>query len=153
MVKVNRLANAARSILLPGLILAGIAACGPVPGGELAGEIAVVPSNWNEVLDEKAFCEIESREANPHSIQLECFLFDGELHVQSHRWVDASWWPMESWASIWQQEPNVVVRIGNDLFRLTAHVVTGTRHEILTARGYEPIPDGIVVFKFTEPET
>ena len=88
----------ARGAALGALLLA-LAACGPVPGGTLAGADAPVPADWAPKLGgDKAFCEIESRPADPHSIQLECFLLDGKLYVNSHRFVRASWWPVESWA-------------------------------------------------------
>src|SRR5262245_49456184 len=43
-------------------------ACGPVPGGRLAGEVAPVPADWAGTLGgDRTFCEIESRPADPHS--------------------------------------------------------------------------------------
>jgi hypothetical protein len=69
-----------------------------VPGGALRGELASAPAAWSEALGgDRAMCEIESRPADPHSIQLECFAREGALYVQSHRWALADWWP-ESWA-------------------------------------------------------
>ncbi len=128
--------------------LIAITACGPVPGGKLQGERQPVPDNWTDVMAEKTICEIESRPADPHSIQLECFLFNGQLHVQSHRYVDAGWWPAQSWAKIWQSDPQVTVRIGDALFSLNAVVVTEYRDQVLQLRGYDPVPEGIVVFRF-----
>jgi len=125
--------------------------CGPVPGGSLAGEPAQVPAAWSDAINgEKTLCEIESRPANPHSIQLECFEHEGRLHVQSHRWAFAPWWPTESWAAIWLEDPDVTVRIDGALFELSAvHVADpAQRKSILVARGYDPVPDGIAVFRF-----
>jgi hypothetical protein len=133
------------------LALALVFACGPVPGGKLSGSAAPVPSDWAALLDgDKAFCEIESRPQDPHSIQLECFLWDGALHAQSHRWALASWWPVESWAAIWLEHPDVRVRLGDQIFDLRAVRVedTAVREAILLQRGYEPPPEGIVVFRF-----
>ena len=137
---------------LSNLAFLSLVACGPLPGGSLSGVPANVPATWSDVIIEKTLCEIESRPADPHSIQLECFLFQGDLYAQSHRWVNASWWPTESWATIWQQEPNVTVRIGESLYSLTANVERDHRQTILKERGYDPVPDGIVVFRF-EPAT
>ena len=138
------------------LFLAVLAAgCGPVPGGTLSGSPSDVPADWSGKLGgDKGFCEIESRPAKPHSIQLECFLRDGKLYVQSHRFVRASWWPVESWALIWLAEPDVRVRIGEEIFALRATPVSdpAERTPILRDRGYDPPPDGIVVFRF-EPRT
>jgi hypothetical protein len=126
-------------------------ACGPIPGGSLAGEVRPAPSEWEVALEgDRAICEIESRPADPHSIQLDCFLHDGKLYVQSHRWAFASWWPTESWALVWIAHPDVRVRVGSSIFELDAVHVTDAaeRSPILQARGYDPVPDGIALFRF-----
>jgi hypothetical protein len=133
------------------LALALTLGCGPVPGGSLAGEPTPVPLRWTEALGgDRAFCEIESRPADPHSIQLDCFVVDGALFVQSHRWVNSSWWPVESWASIWIAQPDVRVRVGERIFALRAEAVhdPALREPILRGRGYDPVPEGIVLFEF-----
>jgi hypothetical protein len=130
-----------------------LAACGPVPGGSLEGTRASSPSNWSDVLDDdRGFCEIESRPGEPHSIQLECFVREGRLYVQSHRWAFASWWPTQSWAVVWVAEPEVLVRVDSALYELRAVHVTDAaeRIPILESRGYDPVPDGIAVFRFDE---
>jgi hypothetical protein len=124
--------------------------CGPVPGGALRGEVAPAPAVWSDALGgERAMCEIEARPANPHSIQLECFTRDGALYVQSHRWAMADWWP-ESWAEVWLAEPDVRVRIGDRIYELRAERVTDAalREALLKERGYDPVPEGIVLFRF-----
>jgi hypothetical protein len=129
--------------------------CGPVPGGSLGGEVAPAPPDWASVLEgDRSFCEIESRPADPHSIQLECFLYDGALHAQSHRWALADWWPVESWAEIWLEHPDLRVRIGERIFELRAVRVTdaAVREPLLKGRGYDPVPEGIVLFRL-EPRT
>ena len=68
-----------------------------------------------------ALCEIESRPSDPHSIQLDCFTYEGSLYVQSHRWAQASWWPVKSWAVVWLEHPDVRVRIGDSLYDLQRH--------------------------------
>jgi len=131
------------------------AGCGPVPGGSLRGTVAPVPADWSTLMEDgRKFCEIESRPEDPHSIQLECFLYDGSLFAQSHRWALAPWWPVESWAAVWIAHPEVRVRLGDQLFDLTAVQVTdpALREAVLRERGYDPAPDGIVVFRF-EPRT
>lgn len=125
--------------------------CGPVPGGSLGGEVTPLPSDWSSALGgDRAFCEVESRPADPHSIQVECFLYDGALYAQSHRWALADWWPVESWAAIWLAHPDVRVRIGERIFELRAVRVTdaAVREPLLTQRGYDPVPEGIVLFRF-----
>jgi hypothetical protein len=125
--------------------------CGPVPGGALSGTATLQPSDWSAALGgDRALCEIESRPEDVHSIQLECFLVDGQLYAQSHRWALADWWPTKSWAAIWLEHPAVRVRIGERLYLLRAARVTdpALREPILRERGYDPVPDGIVLFRF-----
>jgi hypothetical protein len=139
-----------RSERLAVLALLLAAACGPVPGGSLDGAVTPVPSDWATTLDDgRDLCEIESRAEDPHSIQLECFLYDGRLYAQSHRWALAPWWPVESWASIWIEHPEVRVRIDGRIFELTAVHVTDAeqRDPVLHQRGYDPVPDGIALFR------
>ena len=133
------------------LALAVLAACGPVPGGSLGGQPASAPADWSSALGgEKKFCEIEARPEDPHSIQLECFLWQGGLYVQSHRWAQAPWWPVKSWATVWIEHPEVRVRIGDTLYDLVAAPLEmgAQRSAILGQRGYDPVPEGIVLFRF-----
>ena len=136
----------------PAAVALGLAlGCGPVPGGALSGAVTPAPAVWSEALGgDRALCEIESRPERVHSIQLECFLVDGGLYVQSHRWALADWWPTQSWAAIWLAHPDVRVRIGGRIYELRAVRVTdaAVRTPILEGRGYDPVPDGIVLFRF-----
>ena len=60
-----------------GLALALLAACGPVPGGSLGGQPAKVPSDWSTAFEgDHTWCEIEARPEDPHSIQLDCFVYE-----------------------------------------------------------------------------
>lgn len=147
----RRTSPTAFRLALAGTLLALAAACGPVPGGRLSGQVAPEPADWAAVVPEKAFCEIEARPADPHSIQLECFLYEGALFVQSHRWALASWWPVRSWAAVWLEHPNVRLRIGDAIYEVVATRVTAAeeRDPVLEFRGYDPVPLGIVLFRFT----
>lgn len=132
-------------------LLALATGCGPIPGGALSGQPADAPADWTtELEDGHAICEIESRPTDPHSIQLDCFVYGGSLYVQSHRWALSSWWPVRSWAAVWIEHPDVRVRIGDALYDLTAKQITDApeRASILAFRGYDPVPEGIAVFRF-----
>jgi hypothetical protein len=117
----------------------------------LPGLARPAPTSWTTVIeDDKRFCEIEARSDGPHSIQLECFLFEDELYVNSHRFVLADWWPVVSWAAIWLEYPQVRVCIGDSIFLRNAVAVKDpkTRDSILRMRGFDPPPEGIIVFRF-----
>ena len=51
---------------------------------------------------------------------------------------------------VWLEHPEVRVRIGDSLYDLTATPLAAgpQRDAILAMRGYDPIPEGIVVFRF-----
>lgn len=70
--------------------------------------------------------------------------------MQSHRWANASWWPTKSWAVIWAEQPGVRVRIDDALYEVDAVKVSDAekRETVLKFRGYDPVPEGIVVFRF-----
>lgn len=137
------------------LLLVSLAlACGPFPAGKLSGKPTPLPETWaplTEGLD--GICEVESRASDPHSIQLQCYTHAGKLYVHSHRWARAPWYPVESWAEIWLEEPAVQVRLGDALYSLEAVAVTEpqVRTEVLTSRGYDPVPEGIVLFELRAP--
>ena len=134
-----------------GLALALLAACGPVPGGSLGGQAAKVPSDWSTAFEgDHTWCEVEARPEDPHSIQLDCFLYERALYANSHRWAQASWWPVTSWAAVWLEHPKVQVRIGESLYPLVATPVTDAAE-----RENDPAPSaattrspGIVLFRF-----
>ncbi len=129
-------------------LLLGSAGCGPLPGGRLSGELQKTPGDWESIVSGSRFCELESRPEDPHSIQLECFVVDGLLYVQSHRWALSDGYPFESWAKIWLEHPNLRVRFGDDIYELEAARVTDAslRESVLSSRGYDPVPDGIALF-------
>ena len=136
-------------LLTLSIALLGIG-CGPVPGGKLSGEAASLPADWaplTQGLD--GVCEVESRPSDPHSIQLQCYTHEAALYVHSHRWALAAWYPFESWAEIWLDEPEVRVRLGSSIYLLYAEEVTSIRRRdaVLASRGYDPVPDGIVLFQ------
>jgi hypothetical protein len=124
---------------------------GPIPGGALDGELKSAPADWGTFLaSEGAVCEVESRREAPHSIQLYCFVHDRDLYAQSHCWALAPWWPTQGWASIWLENPEVRVQIGDALFDLVTVPVTHAevREPVIASLGYDRVPDGIVLFRF-----
>jgi hypothetical protein len=64
--------------------------------------------------------------------------------------ASSRWWPVESWASIWIQHPDVKARIDGQLFEVRAVQITdaGLRESVLRYRDYDPVPAGIAVFRF-----
>ena len=69
--------------------------------------------------------------------------------MNSHRWALSSWYPFTSWAAVWIEHPDVRVRFGEAIYELTAESVLdqALREDILRSRGYDPVPDGMVLFQ------
>ena len=120
------------------------AASSPAPSGRFRRDWASTLPGGKEI------CEIEARPANPTSIQLECFAYEGHVYAQSHRFALSKWWPVTSWAAVWIENPDVTVRLGDDLYKVTAVRVgdAAERQPVLRFRGYDPVPEGIVLFRF-----
>ncbi len=140
--------GAAGLAALAALLIA--AGCGPVPGGRLRGEDQPPPADWAPLTEGlSAICEIEARPEDPHSIQLQCYEYDDALYVHSHRWALSSWYPFTSWAAIWLEHPEIRVRFGDAIYELYAERVRDAplREAILSSRGYQPVPDGILLFQ------
>ena len=107
--------NARTSLLagLAGLLLA--AGCGGpfliFPGGELSGEVVdPTPVDWSFV--DSSFIDLETRPADPYSVQLNYFVKEGKLYVdpaEGRRWLDHI-----------RQDPNVRVRFAGKIYPLVA---------------------------------
>ena len=147
----RRQGKAVGGACIPVLVIALALGCGPIPAGQLSGTLVEAPDSWTTFLEgDGVICEVESRPDDPHSIQLYCFVHDGALYTQSHRWAMAAWWPVKSWAQIWIEYPDVRVRIGDSLFERRAVHVDGDpeREAVISSIGYDPVPDGIALFRF-----
>ena len=95
-----------------------LTACGGpfliIPGGELRGEVVSEPvTDWSFVDD--AFVDLETRPADPYSVELNYFVRDGKLYLdpaEGRRWLDHI-----------RADPNVRVRFGDRIYPLKAVLV------------------------------
>ena len=69
----------ARTASLAAAVLLCAAGCGPGARRLALGKVTPAPAAWStELPDGKRICEIEARPDDPHSVQLECFVYDGQ---------------------------------------------------------------------------
>ena len=88
---------------------------GPIPGGKLNGELSSSKPDWKALLPEGKFIEVQFGSKNPYSVTLAPHLLDGELYT----WSRAP----NSWSSLIEKDPRVVVRIDGVLYRTLASKV------------------------------
>lgn len=100
-------------------LLLVVAGCGGpflvLPGGELSGEVVdPPPSDWSFV--EARFVDLETRPADPYSVELNYFVKEGRLYLdpaEGRRWLDHI-----------RDDPRVRVRFGGKVYPLVAVRVT-----------------------------
>jgi len=140
----------------PSLIVVGVAAVAlggaflfaVLPGGRIDGPSAAPPSNWSFVGPEST-CKLEFHPVEPRSVRVGCYAFGGDLYVHSHRWALVRRPLGESWAQVVTREPTIRVGLAGQVYELEATLISDPqlRHEVLSARGFDPVPGGIQLFR------
>ena len=85
---------------------------GPIPGGKLNGEFSISEPDWKALLPDGKFIEVQFGTKNAYSVTLDPHVIDDELYT----WSRAP----NSWSSLLEEDPRVVVRIDGVLYRATA---------------------------------
>ncbi len=126
----------------------GSGPCAMFPGGELDGRPAPPPPTW-EVLGTGTQCDLEVNPESPKSVYIDCYTYEGQLYVHSHRWARTPRWWGEAWVTAAERDPNVRLRVHGELYELHARPVTdeSIRVEVLKSRGFDPVPEGIQLFE------
>ena len=117
------------SIALLSAVMLVVSACGGpflvIPGGELSGEVVEsVPADWSFV--DASFVDLETRPADPYSVELNYFVKDGRLYVdpaEGRRWLDHI-----------REDPDVRVRFDGKIYPLVAVRVTDSAE----LEGFDP---------------
>lgn len=102
------------------LLIASIPGCsGPtvlVPGGALEGTTTPVPAEWS-FTDEVSTVQLETRPADPYSVNIWVIALGPSLYV--HAGTNRS-----AWVEHMEADPNVRLRVGEEIYELTAARVT-----------------------------
>ena len=118
------------------------------PVTSLTGTESTPPTEWR--LDgDKYPCLLELNRDKRPVIRINCFSIEGVLHTHSNRFVQVIDLFTESWVYTVARDNRVRVQVDGRTYALLAVPVNDDRRReiILKARGYDPIPDGIKVFR------
>ena len=105
-----------RRLSLAFIAVLAAAGCEPTfvfPGGELTGAEQPMPPSWDFTRDFDTV-QIETRPNDPYSVNIWGVSVDGDFYVAASDAADATW------ARAIEAEPQVRLRIGNDIYPLLA---------------------------------
>lgn len=91
-------------------------ACGPlvmIPGGALSGEEQPPPADWS-FTDDVEVVQLETRPADPYSVNVWGVAAEGAFYVASGRGADAGW------AGHIAEDPHVRLKVGDAIYPLRA---------------------------------
>jgi len=116
-------------IMMLGLFLVG---CGEpvvmIPGGTLAGELSTPPPDWSVLADVETI-QVEFRPGDPYSINIWSVGIGPDLYVATG--ADGT-----RWTGMIAGDPSVRVRIGANLYALTARAVLDETERARVAAAY-----------------
>jgi hypothetical protein len=108
---------------------------GPIPGGELSGEVVSDPvSDWS-FSDGYRLIAVETRPGRPHSVTTVCFVHEGQIYVPASDGAD------KRWTRYLLEDPPVRLKIGDRIYpgRATRVSDEALRAELISAaRGKYP---------------
>lgn len=101
------------------ILAAGLAlGCGPIvmiPGGALSGTVREAPASWT-FIDDVDTVQLETRPDDPYSVNIWCVRVGDRLYVGGSR--------ESTWTRNVAADPNVRLRVGEDLYVLRATEAT-----------------------------
>ena len=90
---------------------------GPIPGGQLSGEVKTVPDNWS-AYSEVELLQLETRPDDPYSINIWGVGLGRDYYIASGGGAESSW------VDHINNNPAVRLRIENNIFELKAIHIT-----------------------------
>ncbi len=99
------------------LVLVGCEPMGPIPGGRLSGEVLPVPEDWS-VYGAVELVQLETRPDDPYSINIWGIGIGKDYYIASGGGGESSW------VDHMRVNPEVRLRIENNIFELKAVRVT-----------------------------
>jgi len=86
---------------------------GPIPGGQLSGQVKPVPETWDRVHGMDTV-QVETRASQPYSINIWAVGLGPDFYIASGAGAGSTW------VKHFEADPRVRLRLGRDLFELTA---------------------------------
>lgn len=103
--------------VLSALILVGCEPMGPIPGGQLSGEVQPAPDDW-AAFSGVDIVQLETRPDDPYSLNIWGVGLGKDYYIASGGGGESTW------VDHMQANPNVRLRIGKSIFELKAVRVT-----------------------------
>lgn len=130
--RILKLIGYAAAALLAALVLVYLfrsGPLGPIPGGELSGEIVSDPVGDWSFSDDHRLIAVETRPGDPHSVTTACFAHQGQIYVPASDGAD------KQWTRHLLEDPSVRLKIGDRIYpgRATRVVDESLRPELLSA--------------------
>jgi hypothetical protein len=120
-----------RSLLIA-MALVGLAGCSEpfivFAGGELSGEVETPPQDWSELATEETF-QLETRPEDPYSVNIWAVGIGRDVYIGTG--PDGT-----NWSSHLEQDPRVLLRVGETLYPLQARPVTAREERTRVAEAY-----------------
>lgn len=116
------------------LVLAGCGPLGPLSGGALSGPVHSKPvDDWSFVAEQEN-CQVETKPAEPHSVNTWCLGLGGRLYVPTSM-IRGPKLPSErEWVLNAVADPRVRIRVGDQVYeRVAVRVTDGSEYD--AARG------------------
>ena len=106
-------------LVLAAVVLFATACSGPfllLPGGELEGEVAPVPTDWS-FTDDVSTIQIETNPSDPYSVNIWATAMDGALYL--HAGANRA-----TWVEYLEADPRLRIKVEAQLYELAARRVT-----------------------------
>lgn len=117
-------------IFLSALILVGCEPMGPLPGGQLSGEVKAIPDNWS-AYSEVEILQLETRPDDPYSLNIWGVGLGKDYYVASGGGGESSW------VDHIIDNPEVRLRIDDNIFELKAVRVMDEEELALVLKRYK----------------
>jgi hypothetical protein len=117
-------------IFLSAFILVGCEPMGPIPGGQLSGEVKPIPDNWSAYSGVELL-QLETRPDDPYSLNIWGVGLGKDYYIASGGGGESSW------VDHIIDNPEVRLRIENTIFQLKAVRVTDEEELGLVLKRYK----------------
>lgn len=118
--------------LLIATVLVGLTGCSEpfivFAGGDLSGEVRTPPDDWSELADEETF-QLETRPDDPYSVNIWAVGIGPDVYIGTG--PDGT-----NWSEYLEQDPRVLLRVGETLYPLLARPVTEREERVRVAAAY-----------------
>ncbi len=115
-----------------------------IPGKQLSGEVVPAPSTW-EICNQYDTVALEARPEDPYSVTVGCLQHEGRMYIP------ASNPTKKTWPQLVKENPNVRVKIGENVYLAKAEQTDELSREVVVRLSIEKYPEYAHLLKPDEP--